>query len=141
MCPGVTTHRVRQQGHKLYIRLDYKYIDESEPALLKALPVHIDCEVTNNDRASGTSLSYKVSKLYGEGLPPARDTIHICMKGSAAGQSCGAFLAPGITIELGGRLIVYPPKQSLFIDKAEENIIIGNTCLYGGTNGEHSFVE
>ena len=145
MRPGAATYRVRAQDHKLYIRLDNKFIDESEPALTQGLPVHIDCDVTNTDRALGTSLSYKVSKLYGgEGLP--RDTIHISMKGSA-GQSCGAFLAPGITIELegdandyvgkglsGGRLIVYPPKQSTF--KAEENIIIGNVCLYGATQGE-----
>ncbi|KAG2157569.1 uncharacterized protein EDB93DRAFT_1123416 [Suillus bovinus] len=145
MRPGAATYRVRQQDHKLYIRLDNKFIDESEPALTKGLPVHIECDVTNTDRALGTSLSYRVSKLYGEeGLP--KDTIHICMRGSA-GQSCGAFLAPGITIELegdandyvgkglsGGRLIVYPPKQSTF--KAEENIIIGNVCLYGSTSGE-----
>lgn len=145
MRPGAATYRVRQQDHKLYIRLDNKFIDESEPALTKGLPVHIECEVTNTDRALGTSLSYRVSKSYGEeGLP--KDTIHIRMRGSA-GQSCGAFLAPGITIELegdandyvgkglsGGRLIVYPPKQSTF--KAEENIIIGNVCLYGATSGE-----
>ncbi|PPR08093.1 hypothetical protein CVT24_010554 [Panaeolus cyanescens] len=145
MRPGAATYRVRQQDHKLYIRLDNKFIDESEPALSKGLPVHIECDVTNTDRALGTSLSYKVSKLYGEeGLP--KDTIHIRMKGSA-GQSCGAFLAPGITIELegdandyvgkglsGGRLIVYPPKESTF--KAEENIIVGNVCLYGATSGE-----
>ena len=145
MRPGAATYRVRAQDHKLYIRLDNKFIDESEPALTKGLPVHIECDVTNTDRALGTSLSYKVSKQYGEeGLP--RDTIHISMKGSA-GQSLGAFLAPGITIELegdandyvgkglsGGRLIVYPPKQSKF--KAEENIIIGNVCLYGATSGE-----
>ena len=145
MRPGAATYRVRQQDHKLYIRLDNKFIDESEPALTKGLPVHIECEVTNTDRALGTSLSYRISKSYGEeGLP--KDTIHIRMRGSA-GQSCGAFLAPGITIELegdandyvgkglsGGRLIVYPPKQSTF--KAEENIIIGNVCLYGATSGE-----
>ncbi|TFK76592.1 NADPH-dependent glutamate synthase [Pluteus cervinus] len=145
MRPGAATYRVRSQDHKLYIRLDNKFIDESEPALTNGLPVHIECDVTNTDRALGTSLSYRVSKLYGEeGLP--KDTIHIRMQGSA-GQSCGAFLAPGITIELegdandyvgkglsGGRLIVYPPKQSKF--KAEENIIIGNVCLYGATGGE-----
>ncbi|KAG8897871.1 glutamate synthase [NADH] [Tulasnella sp. 403] len=145
MRPGAATYRVRQQDHKLYIRLDNKFIDESEPALAKGLPVLIDCEVTNTDRALGTTLSYKVSKLYGEeGLP--KDTIHISMRGSA-GQSLGAFLAPGITIELegdandyvgkglsGGRLIVYPPKESTF--KAEENIIIGNVCLYGATSGQ-----
>ncbi|KAF8905962.1 NADPH-dependent glutamate synthase [Gymnopilus junonius] len=145
MRPGAATYRVRQQDHKLYIRLDNKFIDESEPALTKGLPVHIECDVVNTDRALGTSLSHRISKLYGEeGLP--KDTIHIQMKGSA-GQSLGAFLAPGITIELegdandyvgkglsGGRLIVYPPKASTF--KAEENIIIGNVCLYGATSGE-----
>ncbi|KAG8870493.1 glutamate synthase [NADH] [Serendipita sp. 405] len=145
MRPGAATYRIRPQDHKLYIRLDNKFVDESELALTKGLPVHIDCEVVNTDRALGTTLSYKVSKLYGEeGLP--KDTIHINMYGSA-GQSCGAFLAPGITIELegdandyvgkglsGGRLIVYPPKSSRF--KAEENIIVGNVCLYGATSGE-----
>ena len=145
MRPGAATYKVRQQDHKLYIRLDNKFIDESEPALTQGLPVHIECDVVNTDRALGTTLSYKVSKFYGEeGLP--KDTIHISMKGSA-GQSCGAFLAPGITIELegdcndyvgkglsGGRLIVYPPKSSTF--KAEENIIVGNVCLYGATSGE-----
>jgi glutamate synthase (NADPH/NADH) len=145
MRPGAATYRVRSQDHKLYIRLDNKFIDEAEPALTKGLPVHIECDVTNTDRALATTLSYRVSKLYGEeGLP--KDTIHISMKGSA-GQSCGAFLAPGITIELegdandyvgkglsGGRLIVYPPRQSTF--KAEENVIIGNVCLYGATSGE-----
>jgi len=142
---GVATYCTRQQDHKLYIRLDNKFIDESEPALTKGLPVRIECTVVNTDRALGTTLSYRVSKLYGEeGLP--KDTIHISMKGSA-GQSCGAFLAPGITIELegdandyvgkglsGGRLIVYPPRNSQF--KAEENVIIGNVCLYGATSGE-----
>lgn len=145
MRPGAATYKVRPQNHKLYIRLDNKFIDESEPALVKGLPVLVDCNVVNTDRALGTSLSYRVSKAYGEeGLP--KDTIHISMRGSA-GQSMGAFLAPGITIELegdandyvgkglsGGRLIIYPPKKSTF--KAEENIIIGNVCLYGATSGE-----
>ncbi|KIR41148.1 glutamate synthase (NADPH/NADH) [Cryptococcus deuterogattii 99/473] len=141
----VATYRVRSQDHKLYVRLDNKFIDEAEPALQKGLPVTIDCDVVNTDRALGTTLSYHVSKRYGEqGLP--RDTIHINMKGSA-GQSLGAFLAPGITIELegdandyvgkglsGGRLVVYPPKSSSF--KAEENIIIGNVCFFGATSGQ-----
>jgi glutamate synthase (NADH) len=142
---NVATYCVRRQDHKLHVRLDNKFIDESEPALTKGLPVHIECDVNNTDRALGSTLSYRVSKQYGEeGLP--KDTIHISMKGSA-GQSCGAFLAPGITIELegdandyvgkglsGGRLIVYPPRNSQF--KAEENVIIGNVCLYGATYGE-----
>ena len=109
--PSAPTYRVRQQDHKLYIRLDNKFIDQSEPALTKGLPVHIECDVTNTDRALGTTLSYRVSKLYGEeGLP--RDTIHINMKGSA-GQSCGAFLAPGITIKLEGGASDYVGKASL----------------------------
>lgn len=149
MRSDVATYRVRPQDHKLYVRLDNKFIDEAEPALNKGLPVNIDCDVVNTDRALGTTLSYHVSKKYGEaGLP--RDTIHINMKGSA-GQSLGAFMAPGITIELegdandyvgkglsGGRLIVYPPKASPF--KAEENIIIGNVCFFGATSG-HAFIR
>lgn len=148
MRPGAATYKVRQQDHQLYVRLDNKFIDEAEPALSRGLPVQIDCDVVNTDRALGTSLSYQVSKLFGEeGLP--RDTIHISAKGSA-GQSLGAYLAPGITIELegdandyvgkglsGGNLIVYPPKNSPF--KAEENVIVGNTCLYGATGG-HAYI-
>ena len=148
MRPGAATHKVRQQDHRLYVRLDNKFIDESEPALSRGLPVQIDCNVVNTDRALGTTLSYHVSKLFGEeGLP--RDTIHIKASGSA-GQSCGAFLAPGITLELegdandyvgkglsGGRLIVYPPKSSSFMP--EENVIVGNTCLYGATRGHCYF--
>ncbi|GAA95243.1 uncharacterized protein L969DRAFT_21927 [Mixia osmundae IAM 14324] len=146
--PGVATYKTRQQDHKLYVRLDNKFIDESEPALTKGLPVRIECDVVNTDRALGTTLSNRVSKRYGEeGLP--KDTIHVNMRGSA-GQSLGAFLAPGITLELegdandyvgkglsGGRIIVYPPKASPF--KAEENIIVGNVCLYGATTGQAFF--
>ena len=149
MRPGAATYKVRQQDHKLYVRLDNKFIDEAEPALTGGLPVQIDCQVVNTDRALGTTLSYRVSKQFGEeGLP--RDTIHINAKGSA-GQSCGAYLAPGITLELegdandyvgkglsGGRLIVYPPRVSPF--KAEENVIVGNTCLYGATSG-HAYIS
>lgn len=142
---GVATYRVRPQDHRLYVRLDNKFIDEAEPALSKGLPVEIDCDVVNTDRALGATLSYHVSKRYGEaGLP--RDTIRINMKGSA-GQSMGAFLAPGVTIELegdandyvgkglsGGRIIAYPSKKAQF--KAEENIIIGNVCFFGATSGQ-----
>lgn len=149
MRQDVATYRVRPQDHKLYVRLDNKFIDEAEPALTKGMPVEIDCNVVNTDRALGSTLSYHVSKRYGEaGLP--RDTIRINMKGSA-GQSLGAFLAPGVTIELegdandyvgkglsGGRLIVYPPRASPF--KAEENIIIGNVCFFGATSG-HAFIR
>ncbi|KAI8630887.1 glutamate synthase [Xylariaceae sp. FL1651] len=142
--PGVATFNVRKQDHRLYVRLDNKLISEAELTLEKGLPSRIECDVVNTDRAMGTSLSYHVSKRYGEaGLP--MDTVHVNIKGSA-GQSFGAFLAPGITLELegdandyvgkglsGGRLIIYPPRSAVF--KAEENILIGNVCLYGATQG------
>uniref|UniRef100_A0A090CGB8 Glutamate synthase [NADH] n=1 Tax=Podospora anserina (strain S / ATCC MYA-4624 / DSM 980 / FGSC 10383) TaxID=515849 RepID=A0A090CGB8_PODAN len=146
--PGVATFNVRKQDHRLYVRLDNKLISEAELTLDKGLPSRIECDIVNTDRAMGTSLSYHVSKRFGEaGLP--MDTIHVNIKGSA-GQSFGAFLAPGITLELegdandyvgkglsGGRLIVYPPRSAVF--KAEENILIGNVCLYGATSGTAFF--
>ncbi|KAJ5984369.1 hypothetical protein N7481_006468 [Penicillium waksmanii] len=142
--PGVATYNVRKQDHRLHTRLDNKLIAESELALEKGLPCRIECDVVNTDRAMGATLSYQISKHYGEaGLP--QDTIHANIKGSA-GQSFGAYLAPGVTLELegdandyvgkglsGGRLIVYPPRGAAF--KAEENVIVGNTCLYGATRG------
>lgn len=142
--PGVATHCVRKQDHKLHVRIDNKLIDESEMTLAKGLPVTIDCDVVNTDRTLGTTLSYRVSKTFGEqGLP--HDTIHVNAKGSA-GQSFGAFLASGITLELegdandyigkglsGGRIIVYPPRESKF--NAEDQIIAGNTAFFGATSG------
>ncbi|KAI2641941.1 glutamate synthase [Xylaria nigripes] len=142
--PGVATFNVRRQDHILYVRMDNKLIAEAELTLEKGLPTRIECDITNTDRTFGTSLSYHVSKKYGEaGLPT--DTVHVNIKGSA-GQSFGAFLAPGITLELegdandyvgkglsGGRLIIYPPRASMF--KPEENVLIGNVCLYGATQG------
>ena len=142
--PGVATYNVRKQDHKLHTRLDNKLIAESELALEKGLPVRIECDIVNTDRAMGATLSYQISRRYGEaGLP--QDTIHANIRGSA-GQSFGAFLAPGVTLELegdandyvgkglsGGRLIVYPPRGAVF--KAEENVLIGNVCLYGATSG------
>ena len=142
--PGVATYNVRKQDHRLHTRLDNKLIAESELALEKGLPCRIECDIVNTDRALGATLSYQISRRYGEaGLP--QDTIHANIKGSA-GQSFGAFLAPGVTLELegdsndyvgkglsGGRLIIYPPRGSVF--KAEENVIVGNVCLYGATAG------
>ncbi|BFZ60948.1 glutamate synthase [NADH] [Saitoella coloradoensis] len=146
--PGAATYNVRKQDHRLYTRLDNKLIFEAEESLEKGLPTRIECDILNTDRALGATLSNKVSRKYGEkGLPA--DTIHVSIKGSA-GQSFGAFLAPGITLELegdandyvgkglsGGRLVIYPPKASTFL--SEENIIIGNVCLYGATSGSCFF--
>lgn len=142
--PGVATYNVRKQDHKLHVRLDNKLIAESELALEKGLPCRIESDIVNTDRALGATLSYQISRRYGEaGLP--QDTIHANIKGSA-GQSFGAFLAPGVTLELegdandyvgkglsGGRLIIYPPRAAVF--RAEENVLIGNVCLYGATQG------
>lgn len=110
--------------------------------------MRIDTTIRNTDRAFGTILSNEVSRAAGaEGLPA--DTIHIYAKGSA-GQSVGAWLAHGVTIEVegdandyvgkglsGGRLIIYPPKEAGFIP--EKNILIGNVALYGATSGEAYF--
>ncbi|MEK6246777.1 MAG: glutamate synthase subunit alpha, partial [Planctomycetales bacterium] len=100
------------------------------------------------DRTVGTILSHEVVKKWGEhGLPD--DTIWFVLNGSA-GQSFGAFLAGGVTLQLagdandyvgkglsGGRIVIYPPKESTFV--AEENIIVGNVVLYGATRGEAFF--
>ena len=143
--PGVATYNVRKQDHRLHVRLDNKLIAESESALEKKFPARIECDMVNTDRALGATLSYQISRRYGEaGLPPG--TIHANLRGSA-GQSFGAFLAPGVTLELegdandyvgkglsGGRLVVYPPRAAVF--KAEENVLVGNVCLYGATSGE-----
>ncbi len=146
---NVATYCTISQNHALEDVLDNELIRQSQPALKSpAESVRFDMQIQNIDRAFGTTLSHEVSKAHGEhGLPD--DTIHVDVKGSA-GQSVGAWLAPGVTIELegdandyagkglsGGRLIVYPPKNSTF--KPEENIIIGNVALYGATDGEAFF--
>ncbi|KAI9243658.1 hypothetical protein BDA99DRAFT_566544 [Phascolomyces articulosus] len=146
--PGVATYCTRKQQHNLYKRLDNYLIDESEPALERKENVRIESEIVNTDRAVGATLSYHVSKRFGEdGLPPS--TVHVKFTGSA-GQSFGAFLAPGIFFELegdsndyvckglsGGTVAIYPPRSSTF--KAAENIIVGNVCLYGATSGRAFF--
>uniref|UniRef100_A0A1S3XS81 Glutamate synthase [NADH], amyloplastic n=1 Tax=Nicotiana tabacum TaxID=4097 RepID=A0A1S3XS81_TOBAC len=128
--------------------LDNNLIALSKAALEKSLPVYIETPICNVNRAVGTMLSHEVTKRYHlAGLPA--DTIHIKLSGSA-GQSLGAFLCPGITLELegdsndyvgkglsGGKIIVYPPKESKFDPK--ENIVIGNVALYGATTGEAYF--
>jgi glutamate synthase (NADPH/NADH) large chain/glutamate synthase (ferredoxin) len=111
-------------------------------------PVRIELPIRNVNRTVGAMLSGEIAKRYGlEGLPS--DTIRIHFTGTA-GQSFGAFLARGVTLTLegesndylgkglsGGRIIVYPPKNSTFIP--EETILIGNTVLYGATAGEAFF--
>jgi glutamate synthase (NADPH/NADH) large chain len=135
------------QNHKIQTVLDRQLIEKARPALSgsRDVNIYIEMPINNSDRAVGAMLSYEVSKKYGEeGL--SDNTINCTFRGSA-GQSFGAFLARGITFRLegdandyfgkglsGGRLIAVPPSGSEF--KPEENIIIGNTVLYGATGGE-----
>ncbi|KAF8246691.1 glutamate synthase Glt1 [Wilcoxina mikolae CBS 423.85] len=146
--PGVATFNVRKQDHRLHVRLDNKLIEEAEDTISKGIPSRIDADIVNTDRALGATLSYKISKAKGEnGL--AEDSVHVSLTGSA-GQSFGAFLAPGVTLELegdandyvgkglsGGRIAIYPPRNATY--QAEENIIVGNVCLYGATSGSAFF--
>ena len=135
-----------KQDHGLENALDNQVLlDLCEPALTKGTSVHADLTIKNTNRVVGTILGSEVTRRYGaEGLPD--NTIHLKFTGSA-GQSFGAFVPNGITLELegdandyvgkglsGGKIIVYPHKKSTF--KAEENMIIGNVALYGATRGE-----
>jgi glutamate synthase (NADPH/NADH) len=146
--PDVATFKVSDQSHNLSKRLDNQLISRAEGSLTRNEKSSLRARITNTDRTVGTTLAYHVSKNFGEkGLP--EETIHISFTGSA-GQSFGAFLAPGISMELegdsndyvgkglsGGTIVVYPPKNSRFI--AETNILIGNVCLYGATSGKAFF--
>ncbi|XXG82352.1 hypothetical protein AAC387_Pa10g0323 [Persea americana] len=146
--PDAAQYCIQKQDHGLDMALDKKMISLSKDALEKSLPVYIEMPIRNVNRAVGTMLSHEVTKRYHmNGLP--KDTIHIRFTGSA-GQSLGAFLCPGITLELegdsndyvgkglsGGKIVVYPPRKSKFDPK--ENIVIGNVALYGATCGEAYF--
>ncbi len=146
--PGVAIYNCEAQPHEIDKALDNRLIAEAKPALESGRPVKIETPVRNTDRAVGAMLSGEVAKRYGhEGLPD--DTIHIKLKGTA-GQSFGAWLARGVTLELdgeandyvgkglsGGRIIIYPPRETPIL--AEENIIVGNTVLYGAITGECYF--
>jgi glutamate synthase (NADPH/NADH) large chain len=133
------------QDFELEKVLDWKLVEAARAALDDAEPVQEKFIIRNTDRTTGALLSNEISKKYkGKGLP--EDTIHFQFKGSA-GQSFAAFVAPGVTFELegeandyfgkglsGGKLIVYPDKESTF--KPEDNIIVGNVAFYGATSGE-----
>src|SRR5690606_13432589 len=126
-------------------QLDVRLLELCRPALERIERVELSFPIRNSNRTVGTMLSGEVARRYGEaGLPD--DTIRLHFKGSA-GQSFGAFLHNGITLVLegdandylgkgisGGRIIVRPPRESR--RPAEENIIAGNTLLYGATGGE-----
>ncbi|MEZ5493566.1 MAG: glutamate synthase-related protein [Pseudomonadales bacterium] len=141
-------YHVENQDHGLDKALDNELIAKSAAALEKGTKVSFTSPVKNLNRTVGTMLSSEVAKRYGHaGLPS--DTIHIELNGTA-GQSAAAFLAHGITLDLvgegndyvgkglsGGRVIVRPSKD--FRGTASENMIIGNTVLYGAIAGEAFF--
>ncbi len=144
----VGRHCTTKQDHGLDVALDHQLIDMCRDALEAAQPVEFSLPIRNVHRTVGTMLSGEVARRFGsEGLP--EETIRLHFTGSA-GQSFGAFLAKGVTLTLegdandyagkglsGGRLIVYPPRESTF--RPEDNILIGNTVLYGATSGEAFF--
>ena len=142
---GVKIFKCEKQDHKIYEILDRRLISEAQAALDRGAPARIVTTITNTDRAVGAMLSGEIAKRYGHaGLPD--DTIHVKLTGTA-GQSFGAWLARGITLELegegndyvgkglsGGRIIVRPPVDAGIVP--EESIIVGNTVLYGAITGE-----
>jgi glutamate synthase (NADPH/NADH) large chain len=136
------------QDHGLINALDNKLVELAKPALENGEQVNIDIAITNTNRTVGTMLSHQVAKRYGnEGLP--NGTINVKFTGTS-GQSFAAFLTKGISFELtgegndyvgkglcGGRIVIKPPVA--FRGLAHENIILGNTVMYGATTGESYF--
>ncbi len=133
------------QDHGLEKSLDLTtLLDLGKPAIERGEKVTADLPIKNTNRVVGTILGNEITKRHPQGLPD--NTVHLKFHGSA-GQSLGAFIPRGVTIELegdandyvgkglsGGRIIIYPPAGSTFT--AEENIIVGNVALYGATGGE-----
>jgi glutamate synthase (ferredoxin) len=133
------------QDHGLAKSLDMTtLLDLCKPAIERGEKVRAKLPIKNINRVVGTILGNEITKRHSNGLPD--DTVHLHFQGSA-GQSFGAFVPKGVTLELegdandylakglsGGRIIVYPPAGSTFV--AEENIITGNVALYGATAGE-----
>ena len=133
------------QDHGLEKSLDITtLLDLCKPAIEKGEKVTATLPITNINRVVGTILGNEITKRHWQGLPD--NTVHLKFKGSA-GQSIGAFVPKGVTLEVegdandyvgkglsGGRIIIYPDARSTFV--AEDNIIIGNVALYGATSGE-----
>ncbi len=135
----------KSQEHKIEDVMDRQLIETAHPAIKKAMPIELSRTIKNTDRTVGGMLSGVIAKEYGNAGLPA-DTIRCSFQGSA-GQSFGAFLAHGVTFSLegdandyvgkglsGGKIIIVPPSVATY--KPEDNIIAGNTLLYGATAGE-----
>jgi glutamate synthase (NADPH/NADH) large chain len=146
--PNTEVYCTKWQDHGLDLALDNKLIALARKSIQSRKKTREELPIANINRTVGAMLSYEVVKKWGaEALP--YDTVRFKFTGTA-GQSFGAFLAKGITLELegdsndyvgkglsGGRLIIYPPKNATF--KAEENVLIGNVALYGATSGRAFF--
>ncbi len=146
--PEIARCRIQSQHHLVDDILDRKLIAGAQAALETSTPVRLDSNIRNTDRTTGAMLSGEVAKRYGHaGMP--EDMISVTLRGTA-GQSFGAFLAHGITLDLigeandyvakglsGGRVVVRPPEESSIVP--ENSIIVGNTVLYGAITGECYF--
>jgi len=142
---GVDRYKTQPQTHEVDQQLDWAILEEAEAAIERGEPVTVDLDVDNADRAVGATLSNRISREYGtDGLPA--DTITARLSGTA-GQSFGAFLQDGVTMDLvgaandyvgkglsGGKLIVRTPPEAPY--DADENVLIGNVALYGATQGQ-----
>ena len=135
----------KEQVHQIGEVIDQRLVKAALPTLKSLMPIELHLPICNTDRSTGAMLSGEIAVRFGNESLPA-DTIRCNFAGSA-GQSFGAFLAHGITFHLsgeandylgkglsGGKIIVVPPKGSLFAP--EQNIIAGNTLMYGATAGE-----
>jgi glutamate synthase (NADPH) large chain len=142
------SYAMHQQDHELEKALDNQLIELAQPALRRGEKVYDESTIVNTNRVVGGMLSNRIIREVGAEMLP-HDTIHFKFHGSA-GQSFGAWLAKGVTLEVegdandyvgkglsGGRIIIYPPKVSIF--KPEDNILIGNVVLYGATSGDCFF--
>jgi glutamate synthase domain-containing protein 2/glutamate synthase domain-containing protein 1/glutamate synthase domain-containing protein 3 len=148
MSSEVAVYNSEKQDHGLEKALDHRLIELAQPAIQRAEKVIIEMPIRNVNRTVGTMLSSEVARKYGNsGL--ADDTIHVRFAGSA-GQSFGAFLARGITLDLigeandyvgkglsGGHISVQPSPK--FRGSPQDNIIVGNTVMYGAVAGEAYF--
>ncbi|HEY3241121.1 MAG TPA: glutamate synthase-related protein, partial [Acidimicrobiia bacterium] len=128
--------------------LDHELIAAAQPALAEGRAVVLERQITNRNRAVGGLLSSAIARAYGEeGLPEGTVAVRFC---GSAGQSFGAWLARGVEFTLsgeandyagkglsGGVLVIRPPEESTFA--AEDNVIVGNTVLYGATSGRAFF--
>jgi glutamate synthase (NADPH/NADH) large chain len=146
---GVGISHTEKQNHKLDHVLDRRLIAEAAEAMDPHTPIRLAFPIANTDRATGAMLSGEIARRFGHtGLPDG--TVHVSLKGTA-GQSFGAWLAHGVTLELegeandyvgkglsGGRIVIYPPRDAGKI-VPEKSIIVGNTVLYGAIAGECYF--